>query len=450
MALRVFILSLALSVAALAAAPSTAVTFHKDVEPIMQKNCQSCHRPGEVAPMSFLTYNDVRPWAKHIKEAISIKKMPPWPADPHFGKWENDRSLSPKDIATLTAWVDAGAPEGKASDAPKPVAFTQGWVIGKPDVVIEMPMDIAVPAEGVIEYTYIIVPTGFTEDKWVQAAEARPGTREVVHHIIAMVREPGSKFLADAKPGVAFIPKREDRGRGGRGGDGAQQQQQDQGAPPELLQGYAPGLPPAVLRPGQAKLIKAGSDIIFQMHYTANGKAAVDRSKVGIIFAKEPPKERVITTNATNNKFKIPAGDGNYKVDADFTFGEDVKLVDLMPHMHLRGKDFEYRLVYPDGRVETLLSVPRYDFNWQLFYYLADQKLIPKGAKLECTAHFDNSTANKANPDATKEVKWGDQSWDEMMIGWFDVAIPVGKDPKNIREMPKPAKPAQITGSDTF
>lgn len=444
---RVLIACLALPLTALAAAPSTTVTFHKDVEPILQKNCQSCHRPGEVAPMPFLTYNDVRPWAKGIKEAIAAKKMPPWPADPHFGKWENDRSLSAKDIATITAWADAGAPEGKLSDAPKPVAFTAGWMIGKPDKVIEMPLDIAVPAEGVIEYTYVVVPTGFTEDKWIQAAEARPGSRNVVHHIIAFIREPGSKFLADAKPGVAFIPKHEERRSGRREGEAALKEE-DQGAPPELLQGYAPGLPPAVLRPGQAKLVKAGSDIIFQMHYTTNGKAAVDRSKVGVIFAKEPPKERVITMNATNSKFKIPAGDGNYKVDAGFTFGDDVKLVDLMPHMHLRGKDFEYRLVYPDGKTETLLNVPHYDFNWQLFYYLADQKVLPKGATLECTAHFDNSTVNKANPDASKEVTWGDQSWEEMMIGWFDVAIPVGKNPRSIFAAPKPAaKPAAVTGS---
>ncbi len=455
MALRVLvfslIVSLMLAVAAFAAAPAaTSVTFHKDVERIMQKNCQSCHRPGEAAPMSLLTYKDVRPWAKHIKEAIATKKMPPWPADPHFGKWANDRSLSQKEIDTLLAWVDAGAPEGSVKDAPKPVAFTPGWYIGQPDAVIEMPLDIPVPAEGVIEYQYIIVPTGFTKDTWVQAAEARPGNRELVHHIIAMVREPGSKFLADAKPGIAFVPKRQDRARNQSGESGNTQQQQDQGPQPELLQGYAPGLPPAVLRPGQAKLVKAGSDIIFQMHYTANGKAGVDRSKVGLIFAKEPPRERVITMNATNNKFKIPPGDGNYKVDTEFSFGDEAKLVDLMPHMHLRGKDFEYRLVYPDGRKETLLSVPKYDFNWQLFYYLADQITVPKGAKLECTAHFDNSTVNKANPDATKEVTWGDQSWEEMMIGWFDVALPVGKNPRDVYPKAKPAaEKRQITGSSS-
>jgi hypothetical protein len=409
--------------------------------------------------MPLLSYKDVRPWAKNIREAVVVRKMPPWPADPHFGKFDNDRSLPQKDIDTVVAWVDAGAPEGAPGDAPKPVAWTEGWSIGKPDAIIKMPQPFKVQASGVIEYQYVIVPSGFTEDKWIQAAEARPGNRQLVHHIIAFIRDPESKYLREYPVGVPFVPDkktRQQRNRPsageGEGGEPANKEQANKeqargnseaadAAFIELLQGYAPGLPPAVLRPGQAKLVKAGSDIIFQMHYTASGTPGDDQSMVGLIFAKEPPKERVITLSATNNKFKIPAGDGNYKVDSDFTFGDQVKLVDLMPHMHLRGKDFQYRLVYPDGTKETILNVPQYDFNWQLFYYLSQQKDLPKGTKLECTAHFDNSTANKANPDATKEVAWGEQSWEEMMIGWFDVAIPVDKDPRSI--FPRRPAPAQ-------
>ena len=369
----------------------------------------------------------------------------------NFGKWENDRSLSQKDKDTLLAWVDAGAPEGNVKDAPKPATFTPGWYIGKPDVVIEMPLDIQVQAQGVIEYQYVIVPTGFTEDKWIfEAAEARPGDRALVHHIIAFVREPGSKFLADAKPGIAFVPKRVERARN-QTGEGAKPE--DQGAPPELLQGYAPGLPPAVLRPGQAKLIKAGSDIVFQMHYTANGTAGVDRSKVGLIFAKEPPKERVITMNATNNKFKIPANDGNYKVDADFTFGDDVKLVDLMPHMHLRGKDFEFRLVLipMDARQNAARSS---EIRLQLAALL-----LPRGSdqhsqgRLRSNARRTTTTrpptsSTRIRPRSSPGAIRVGKRW---MIDFFDVAVSGRQESHGrLRQAPRGAAPQrQVTGSSS-
>lgn len=436
MAFRFFLPAAGFAMAAMAANSPSAATFNKDVLPIMQKRCQACHRPGEAAPMSFLSYRETRPWAKAIREAVLTKKMPPWFADPHYGKFLNDRSLTQREIDTLVAWANTGALEGDPKDTPAPIEFAEGWQIGKPDRVIEMPVDFAVPASGTIEYQYIVTPTGFTEDKWVQSAEARPGARAVTHHMIAFVREPGSKWLREAQPGVPFVPKKGERGRPRTARTDA-----DNSAPyAELLAGYAPGLPAMILRSGQAKLVKAGSDIVFQMHYTANGKASLDRSRVGMIFAKTPPAERVFTANATNAKFVIPPGDPNYEVKSEITFQDDTRLNDLMPHMHLRGKDFEYRLVYPTGEAETILLVPKYDFNWQLFYYLAEPKLVPKGTRMECTAHFDNSPNNPANPDPKSEVRWGDQSWEEMMIGWFDIAIPAGRNPMDVLRTNKQAR----------
>jgi hypothetical protein len=416
---------LTLSVLAVAA-PVPAPTFSKNVAPILQNHCQECHRPGEAAPMSLLSYQEARPWAKSIKAAVLSKKMPPWPADPSVGHFVNDRSLSQQDRDTLVAWVDAGALEGNKKDLPAPRKFIEGWNIGTPDQVIEMPETFDVAASGTIDYQYVILPLNLTKDTWVQAAEVRPGDRAHVHHVIAFIREPGSKWMRDKKPGEIFIPKNEKGERQEFGGD--------------LLCGYAPGMPATVLEPGTGRLLKAGSDVVFQLHYTANGKTGQDKTRVGIVFAKQPPAERVLTLAATNNKFVIPAGDANYQVDSNFEFNHEVKLRAFLPHMHLRGKDFEYRLTFPTGETQTVLRVPHYDFSWQLWYDEAKPIDIPKGTKMECTAHFDNSANNAANPDATKEVKWGDQSWEEMMIGFFDVTIPADMDPSQI--MP-PRKPQQ-------
>jgi len=436
MFLRPVLVGACAAVVSFAAGVPSSVTFNKDVLPVMQKRCQTCHRPGEVAPMSFLTYQEARPWAKAIREAVLTRKMPPWFADPHYGKFANDRSLSQPEIDTLVSWVDGGAKEGDPKDTPAPVQWVDGWSIGKPDGVFEMPHDFDVPAAGTIEYQYIVIPSGFTKDTWVQAAEARPGNRKLVHHIIAFVREPGSKWLSEAQPGVPFVPQEKKKDKKAK----REENDDDSASTPELLIGFAPGLVPMTLPPGQAKLVKAGSDFVFQLHYTATGHAGTDRSRIGLIYAKEPPKERVFTANATNSKFVIPPGDPAFKVDSSITIQAPARLVDLMPHMHYRGKDFEYRLVYPTGETQVVLSVPHYDFNWQLFYYFSDPVVLPKGTRIDCTAHFDNSPNNKYNPDPKAEVRWGDQTWEEMMIGWFDVAVDANRDPADVfREKKKKA-----------
>ena len=415
--MKTAVLTLAAALCAVAAPVPSPVTFHKDVQPILQSRCQDCHRAGEVGPFALMTYKDARPLAKAMKEAVITRKMPPWLADAKYGHFSNDRSMTQKEIETVVAWVDGGAKEGDPKDAPKPREFFTGWQIGKPDAILEMGNAVDVPSTGVVEYMYMVVPTGFTEDKWIQAAEVRPSDRADVHHVIAFLRPEGSSWMKDAKPGVAYIPGR----NGARGGE-------DVGAS-ELLIGYAPGLPPTECEPGQAKLLKAGTDIVLQLHYTPNGKAGSDKTRIGLVFAKGPVKERVMTMNAINAFLRIPPGEPNYQSKAQNTLKQDVKLVSLMPHMHLRGKDFEYRAVYPTGETQTLLSVPRYDFNWQLSYVLKDQLLLPKGTRIECTAHHDNSANNKYNPDPAKEVRWGDQTFEEMMIGWFDVAFDATIDP---------------------
>ena len=403
------------------------VTFNKDVLPVLQKNCQSCHRPGEAAPMSFLSYKETRPFAKAIKEAVRLKRMPPWFADPHVGKFANERVMSAADIDLLAKWADTGAAEGNPKDAPKPLQFVQGWNIGKPDAEFEMPAEYEVPADGTIEYTYFIIPTGFKEDKWLQMAEIRPGNRRVVHHVIAFIREPGAKWLVDAKPGVPFVPRKGAADGSAFGG--------------QWLVGYAPGFVPDLLEPGQARLVKAGSDIVLQMHYTANGKVERDRSKVGIVFAKEPPKQRVYTLAAANNKFVIPAGADNHKLESKITLNQDMTITSLIPHMHLRGKAFEYRIVHPDGRTEQVLRVPRYDFNWQLTYVPKEPIKLARGTVVECSAWYDNSPNNPHNPDPKVDVRNGEQSWEEMMIGFFNVAFDPSIKVQDLVARP-PARPA--------
>lgn len=372
------------------------ITFTKHVLPILQKNCQDCHRAGQIGPMTLAAYDEVVAWAETIREVVAEKRMPPWYADPKHGKFRNDRRLSDDELKTLLGWLDGGMPRGDERDAPPPRRFPEGWVIGTPDVIIKLPRPVDVPAQapkGGVPYLYQSVDPGFKEDRWVIRAEAKPDAAEVVHHILLFVVPPG-KFYNPDDPG-------------------------------QTLCGTAPGEMPMMMRNGFAKKIPAGSRLLFQMHYTPNGKAQRDQSSVGLVFAKKPPEHRVYTKPIHNldfilRKIKIPAGNDNFRIEGEFRLDRDAQVLSFMPHMHLRGKSFTYEAIYPDGKKEILLSVPRFNFNWQSAYRLAEPKRVPKGTRIHCVAHFDNSTKNPHNPDPGKDVFWGDQTWEEMMLGWMD------------------------------
>lgn len=394
-------------------AAATPPTFHRDVLPILHERCQPCHRPGEVAPMPFLTYPETRPWAKAIREAVLLKKMPPWFAEPGYGPFSNDRSLSQNEIDTLVKWVDAGVPEGDPRDAPPERPWIEGWNIAQPDAVLEMPRPFPLPASGDVDYQYIVVPTGFTEDKWVQMAELRPGNRAVVHHAVVYIREPGSTWLREAQPGVAYVPP----------GRTPRERLLNGSTKSDLLLVYSPGSLAENWGPAMGKLIKAGSDLVFQMHYTPKGHATSDQSRLGLVFQRATPKQRVLTLQLGDNRFVIPPGHPHYRVAAWGTLPNDTTLVSFFPHMHLRGASFEYDIVEPDGVRRTLLRVSPYNFYWQLSYRLARPLPVKAGTRLECVAYFDNSRNNPNNPDPEEAVRFGPQSWEEMMIGFFNVTV---------------------------
>ena len=400
-------------------------TFSKDVAPILYKNCVGCHRPGEIGPMSLLTYNDARPHAKAIRDEVGDGNMPPWHADPKHGRFANDRRLSDSDRETLLRWVNNGSPEGDRKDLPAPPQFTDGWVVGEPDLVVTLPA-YKVPAEGVVEYEYVEVPANLTEDRWIRALEVRPGAREVVHHVIVHARPPQPERRPSA---VSFaegmdIPRGQS---GGAEGDASQKKGVNLFPRPQrtgvAIGGFAPGTSTMTFEPGTAMLLRKGSTLVLQMHYTPNGKEAVDQTKVGLFFAKEPPKEEVRFASLLNGSFVIPAGVRDHIVTAEMTMTADVTLRRMLPHTHLRGKSWEYTAIYPDGRSEIILSVPRYDFNWQTDYVFAQPLKLPKGTRIRAVAHYDNSVANKSNPDAKIDVRWGDQTWEEMMFTAFVYSI---------------------------
>lgn len=364
--------------------------------------------------MPLLTYDQAKPWAGRIGHAVEMKMMPPWFADPRFGHFANDPSLSDPEIATIVAWVNAGAPAGNKDDAPPARRWSDGWSIPQPDTIIKMPKPVEIPARGEIEYTYEIVPTHFTEDRWVQMTEVRPSSPAHVHHAVIYIRPPDSTWLRHAPVSVPFTasdlsdPK---------------ERRQAHETTSDLLLVYAPGSSPDRWADGMAKFIPAGSDLVFQMHYTSNGEAASDQSSVGMVFAKTPPKQKVITLQLNNHALLIPPGADDFRVEVEGTLPNDALLLSMFPHMHLRGKRFEYDIVRDDGSVETLLRV-NYHFHWQLSYKLAEPRELKAGTRLRAVAWYDNSKNNPHNPDPDKMVRWGDQTSDEMMVGFFDVAVP--------------------------
>jgi hypothetical protein len=363
--------------------------------------------------MPFRTYAETRPWAKAIRGAVVTRKMPPWFADPNYGHFANDRTLSTAEMRTLSDWADAGAPAGNPKDAPPPPTWPQGWIIGTPDAVFEMPAKFPIPARGAIDYQYVILPLHFAEDKWVERVEVRPEDRSTVHHAVVYIRDSGSPWLAGQPSGVGFaLPP-----------TATHLPNPKSFTTSDILTVYTPGNSYEMWKPGVAKKIPAGADLVLQMHYTATGKPSTDRTSIGIIFAKQPPKQAVLTLQMGNDRFVIPPGDPNYRVTVSGTLPNDALLIGLLPHMHLRGKGFEYLINGPNGAVETLLKVDNYDFNWQIDYRLAEPRLLKAGTRLEWVGYFDNSPNNPRNPDPSAEVRFGEQSWEEMMIGFFDVLV---------------------------
>ena len=376
------------------------ITYSKQIARILQKRCVECHREGEIAPFALTEYDEVAGWAAMIEEVVSENRMPPWHADPAHGTFANDRRLTSQEKQLIAHWAAAGAPEGDPRDLPEPVEYTSDWqLLQKPDLVIPMrDQPFSVSAEGAIRYQYFTVDPGFEEDRWVKMAEVLPGNRAVVHHVLVFVSPPNS---------------RESEGVGG-----------------EHLIGYVPGLRLQRYPDGMAKLVPAGSKLVFQVHYTPIGTPQEDLSRVGLVFAEPDEVDHVIVTTraSTGRSLRIPARDGNFRTEATTPAApQDVRLLSFMPHMHLRGKSFRYEARYPDGRTEVLLDVPEYDFNWQTEYILAEPATLPAGTRVHAVAHFDNSAANLNNPDPDAEVRWGPQAWDEMMIGYFDIAVPLSE-----------------------
>jgi hypothetical protein len=433
------------------AAALAAVTFNKDVLPILQKNCQVCHRPGEAAPMSFLTYETTRPWAKAIKQAVVNKKMPPWFAEPGYVDYRNDPSLTGHEIAVLSAWVDNGAPEGNPEEKPKTVAWKSGWRI-EPDVVISIPAPYKVAAKGSGEIKSFLVPNPFREDTWVSSIEVRPGNPSVVHHVMVQVPEdtPAPSFSWGAAAAPCFVSP-----------VGAQQDfneslpiplpsnlpvpgllnrgpQPNAPKPPRnfaILEAvYAPGTPPMDFSLyDSAKLIPGGGNLRIEVHYTPNGKETTDQTSVGFKLAKEPPQHRYVTLaprSLANANKRIPPGAANWETRGELEFGRDAQLVWLMPHMHLRGKDMSFSLA-SNGKTETVLDA-KFNFNWQLGYEMDRPIRVRKGTRMVVVAHHDNSANNPYNPDPSREVGWGDLTTDEMVLPWFGVIVDRDADPENI------------------
>ena len=375
-------------------------TFTKDVAPILYEHCVACHRPSQVAPMSLLSYAETRPWARAIKTKVEAREMPPWDAAPGIQTYVNDPSLRQSQIDTISAWVDGGAPEGNAADLPPAPTFTEGWSIGEPDYIFTMLEPFEVPADGTVPYLYFTVPTNLTEDIFISASEVKPGNTRVVHHVTTAV-VPGDEIPVDGSPKLE---------RSRTPVEGAR------------LSQYVPNNSRWGFGEGTVARIPAGALIEAEMHYTTVGTPMSDQSSWGVVLATDSPSEVRLSKGgivSAGEQFVIPPHDPNFELIGRRIFQEDVYLLDMAPHMHSRGKDMTYTVVRPGGERVVVLSVPQYDFNWQLVYELAEPIFMPKGSLLEVVMHFDNSTRNRANPDPTAEVRFGDQTWEEMAFGFY-------------------------------
>jgi hypothetical protein len=379
------------------------LTWSRDIAPIVQNRCESCHRPGQAAPFSLQTFEQFQGRAKTIARVLEQGVVPPWKADARYdGVFANERRLQGREKELLLSWIAGGMSRGDPAQDPPPRIWPAEWSIGEPDVVLAMertmedddplpPEGFAVPAEGVVEYQYFTVRTGWKEDRWIQAIETRPGSADVVHHVLILIndpKKPSSRLDFRTYLGVAV-----------------------------------PGDTSAHYPDGYGKRLPAGATLVFQMHYTPNGKPRTDRSSVGLRFCKEKPEFEVVTSAVVNNHFRIPPGAVDHEVRAESTLTEDTGLVALFPHMHTRGKDFRYVAHLPDGTSQELL-LAHYDFNWQESYVFADPLPLPAGTTLECIGHFDNSAENPNNPDPGAWVTWGEQTFEEMFIGYYDLVLP--------------------------
>jgi len=434
---KLFLLALLFGVPAMKAEDTaSSVTFNKDVLPILQKHCQMCHRPGQIAPMSLLTYKDARPWAQAMKAAVTSRKMPPWFADPRFGHISNDRSLQQSEIETIAKWANSGATEGDAKDMPPPIRWPEGWQI-KPDIIVQGPAT-EVPAHAphdVVEWISVTIPTGFQQDTWITSVQIKPEFPAVAHHI-CLGFNPHTTDVEYFRP-VWLSKERDEEGYAIPGKGPTFLPGTPDGRPRSMAEDcYLPGNPVADYRDFKAaKLVRAGWDITLNLHYTPNGNAVTDHVQIGFTVAKEPPQRRYVSLSVSAPRdpehFAVPPNNGNWQSPpAEATFNQDAELVFMLPHMHFRGKDMTYTLLYPDGRKDIILSVPRYDFMWQLGYNTSVK--VPKGTKLHVDAHYDNSAGNRFNPNPNRTVYYGEMTWEEMMTAFFGVVVDKSVDPSKV------------------
>lgn len=410
------------------------ITFNKHIAPILYKSCASCHRPGEVGPFSLLTYKDAAKRSDHLAQVVESHQMPPWKPEPGYGDLLDERKLTDKQIDLIKKWAANGAPEGDPKDLPPTPAFSDGWQLGEPDLVLKMPEQFTIPATGRDVYQCFVIPIGVAEDRTVAAVEFRPGNRRVVHHSLFFLDNSGQARKLDEKDpgpgyksfgGIGFLPT------GGLGG-------------------WAPGATPRRLPEGLGRLIKKNSDLVFQMHYHPTGKEEQDQSMIGIHFTKKPAEKLVSSLPVLNRRVDIPAGADHHRITATFTMPVDAETIGVTPHMHLLGREMKVTATFPDGKSQTLVWIKDWDFNWQDQYLYKHAIKLPKGTKIDLEAYYDNSENNPKNPTSPpKRVRWGEQTTDEMCIAFLQVVPNSRKDAATIlQEVGRQQLSQVLRGSD--